>query len=80
METNFNGGISDSGPLIGEVYLYHTNHGKVTKYGDLKSTLRGRCIANSFVQLLNALKDWSHEQANWNGNYWVQHKHDRQYY
>ena len=57
METNFNGGISDSGPLIGEVYLYDTYHGKVTRYGELKSTFSGRCIANSLVQLLNALKD-----------------------
>ena len=43
METNFNGGISDSGPLTGEVYLYDTYHGKVTRYGELKSTLRGGC-------------------------------------
>ena len=68
METNFNGGISDSGPLIGEVYLYYTYHGKVTRYGELKSTFSGRCIAigihaievympNSRMQLLNALKD-----------------------
>ena len=57
METNFNGGISDSGPLIGEVYLYDTYHGKVTRYGELKSTFSGRCMANSFAQLLNALKD-----------------------
>ena len=57
METNFNGGISDSGPLIGEIYLYYTYHGKVTIYGELKSAFRGRCIANSLIQLLNAIKD-----------------------
>ena len=56
METNFNGGISDSGPLIGEVYLYHTNHGKVREYGQFKLAFRGGYIANSLIQLLNALK------------------------
>ena len=79
METNFNGGISDRGPLICKVYLYQTNHNQVCRYGELKSAFGGGYLANSFIQLLNALKDRSHDQAYRNGNYWVQHKHNRQY-